>query len=49
MLTHGAKLDGSKAERELGVHYTPLEEALTKTLEWYWKQGLLKQKPKCLE
>ena len=46
MLAQGSQLDGSKAERELGLHYTPLEEALPKTLAWYWEQGLLKQKPK---
>lgn len=48
MLAHGVRLDGSKAERELGLRYTALEEALTKTLEWYWTQGLLKRKPKCV-
>lgn len=48
MASHGAMLDGSKAEQVLGIHYTPLEEALIRTLEWYWAQGLLKQKPKCV-
>lgn len=45
---HGMLVDGSKAERELGVRYTPVEVALPKTLAWYWEQGLLKQKPKFL-
>ena len=48
MLAQGSQLDGSKAERELGLHYTSLEEGLPKTLAWYWEQGLLKQKPKFL-
>jgi dihydroflavonol-4-reductase len=48
LLSHGSRLDGSKAARELGLHYTPLEEGLIKTLAWYWEQGLLKQKPQCL-
>lgn len=47
-LAHGMRVDGSKAERELGLRYTPLEVALPKTLAWYWEQGLLKQKPKFL-
>lgn len=30
----GPAYDGSKAERELGVTYTPLHEGLTRTVEW---------------
>jgi dihydroflavonol-4-reductase len=48
MFAHGFQVDGSKAVRELGLRYTPLDEALPKTLAWYWEQGLLKQKPKFL-
>jgi dihydroflavonol-4-reductase len=49
LFAHSTRVDGSKAERELGLCYTPLEEGLPKTLAWYWEQGLLKQKPKFLE
>jgi nucleoside-diphosphate-sugar epimerase len=46
--SHGFRVDGSKAIRELGMEYTPLEEGLRKTIVWYWKQGLLKHKPACV-
>ena len=45
--SHGLRVDGSKAEKELGIVYTPLENGLRKTIIWYWEQGLLKQKPDC--
>ena len=48
ILAHGMQTDGSKAERELRLRYTPLEDGLLKTLAWYWEQGLLKRKPKFL-
>lgn len=48
MLTHGVHMDGSKAERDLGLRYTPLEAGLREAIAWYWEQGLLKQKPKFL-
>lgn len=34
-MEHGLMLDGSKAERELGLRYTPIQEALAGTLRWY--------------
>jgi dihydroflavonol-4-reductase len=40
-LLHGHAYDGSRAERELGLRYTPVEETLRRTLEWYAAQGLL--------
>lgn len=49
LLAHGMRVDGSKAERELGLRYTPLEEAIARTLAYYWEQGWLKKKPACLE
>ncbi len=49
LLAHGMRVDGSKAERELGLRYTLLEEAITRTLAYYWEQGWLKQKPACLQ
>jgi dihydroflavonol-4-reductase len=33
-LLHGHRYDGSKAERDLGLRYTPLEETLQRTLAW---------------
>lgn len=34
-LLHGHRYDGSRAERELGVRYTPIERTLDRTLAWY--------------
>jgi dihydroflavonol-4-reductase len=48
MFAQGLQVDGSKAERELGLVYTLFEAGLPKALKWYWEQGLLKQKPKFL-
>lgn len=38
---HGHRYDGSRAERELGITYTPLQETFRRTLEWYAAQGLV--------
>jgi dihydroflavonol-4-reductase len=38
---HGHVFDGSKAERNLGLRYTPPEEWLARTVEWYREQGLV--------
>jgi dihydroflavonol-4-reductase len=40
-LTHGHAYDGTKASRELGLRYTPIEETLRRTLAWWEEQGLL--------
>jgi len=40
-LLHGHAYDGSRAERELGLRYTPVEETLRRALEWYAARGLL--------
>jgi dihydroflavonol-4-reductase len=40
-LTHGHAYDGSKAARELGLRYTPIEETLRRTIEWWIEEGLL--------
>ena len=40
-LLHGHRYDGSKATRELGLRYTPLEVTLLRTLEWCAAQGLV--------
>ncbi|MGZ5344427.1 MAG: NAD-dependent epimerase/dehydratase family protein [Actinomycetota bacterium] len=40
VLLHGHRYDGSLAERELGLAYTPVEETVRRTLAWYAQQGL---------
>jgi dihydroflavonol-4-reductase len=40
-LLHGHAYDGSKAERELGVRYTPVEETLRKTADWLRAESLI--------
>jgi dihydroflavonol-4-reductase len=37
----GHRYDGSRATRELGLEYTPVEETLRRTLEWFRSEGLL--------
>jgi dihydroflavonol-4-reductase len=38
---HPHLYDGSRAERELGLRYTPLREAMEATVRWYVEQGLV--------
>lgn len=40
-LVHGHRYDGSRATRELGLDYTPIEETLRRTLSWYTDRGLV--------
>jgi dihydroflavonol-4-reductase len=40
-LLHGHRYDGSRAERELGLQYTPIEDTLRRTLGWYAERGLV--------
>lgn len=40
VMRHGAAYDGSRATRELGLTYTPTEQWLRTTVEWYREQGL---------
>lgn len=40
-LRHGHTYDGSRAESELGLRYTPPQEWLARTVEWYRDQGVL--------
>jgi dihydroflavonol-4-reductase len=42
---HGHAYDGSRAERELGLRYTPIAATLRRTLEWYAEQGYLPRLP----
>ncbi|HTI34901.1 MAG TPA: NAD-dependent epimerase/dehydratase family protein [Miltoncostaea sp.] len=39
-LLHGHAYDGSRATRELGLVYTPFEESLRRTVDWYVSEGL---------
>jgi dihydroflavonol-4-reductase len=41
VLRAGHIYDGSRAQRELGIVYTPLDETLRRTVEWYETAGLL--------
>ncbi len=43
-LLHGHAYDGSRAERELGLHYTPIEETLRRTYAWYVENGHVKER-----
>ena len=38
---HGSQLDGSKAERDLGLKYTPLDDGLNATLDWLHEAELV--------
>jgi dihydroflavonol-4-reductase len=41
-LLHGHRYDGSRAERELGLTYTPARETILRTVEWARAEGLLR-------
>jgi dihydroflavonol-4-reductase len=38
---HGHAYDGSRAARELGLSYTPVEETIRRTLDWFQDEGLV--------
>ncbi len=40
-LLHGHRFDGSLAERELGIHYTPAAETFADTIAWFRAEGLI--------
>ena len=40
---HGHQYDGSLAERELGLVYTPVEETFRRTIEWARSEGLVSE------
>jgi dihydroflavonol-4-reductase len=44
-LVHGHRYDGSRAERELGLRYTPIAETFRRTIEWAEREGLVKHRP----
>ena len=41
-MLHGHVYDGSRAARELGLRYTPVEETLRRTLQWARAEGLVR-------
>ena len=41
-LLHGHRYDGSRATRELGLIYRPIEETVARTLAWYAERGLIR-------
>jgi len=42
-IAHPHLYDGSRAERELGLRYTPLREALERSVRWYLRAGLVRR------
>ncbi|HEY8673549.1 MAG TPA: SDR family NAD(P)-dependent oxidoreductase [Candidatus Dormibacteraeota bacterium] len=40
-LTEGSPYDGTKAMRDLGLVYTPIEASMRRTIGWYVEQGLI--------
>lgn len=45
-MIHGHRYDGSKATRELGLHYTPVEDTLRRTLDWAVAEGHIERDPR---
>ena len=41
-LLHGHRYDGSRAERDLGLHYTEPRETIRKTVTWARERGLIR-------
>ena len=41
-LLHGHRYDGRRAERELGLTYTPARETILRTVQWARAEGLLR-------
>lgn len=39
LMQHGGTVDNTKSREELGLDYTPIREALTRTVQWYWDNG----------
>jgi dihydroflavonol-4-reductase len=40
---HGHAYDGSRAGRELGLRYTPVEETVRRTVDWFLEEGLVRR------
>jgi dihydroflavonol-4-reductase len=41
-MLHGHHYDGSRASRELGLQYTPVEDTFRRTIEWAREKGLVR-------
>jgi dihydroflavonol-4-reductase len=41
---HGHAYDGSRAARELGVRYTPVEDTIRRTVAWFVEEGLVRRR-----
>jgi dihydroflavonol-4-reductase len=41
VLLNGHTYDGSKAHRDLGLEYTPVDETVSRTLDWFRAEGLI--------
>jgi dihydroflavonol-4-reductase len=41
VLRHGHRYDGTRATRELGLDYFPVEDTVQRTIDWFRAQGLL--------
>jgi dihydroflavonol-4-reductase len=39
---HGHAYDGSRAARELGLRYTPVDETVRRTVDWFMERGLVR-------
>jgi dihydroflavonol-4-reductase len=44
-LVHGHRFDGSRATRQLGLEYMPVEETVRRTLTWFAERGLVPPLP----
>ena len=42
-LLHGHRYDGSRAARELGLRYTPVDETFRRTIQWAVSEGLVRR------
>lgn len=40
-LLHGHRFDGSRAERDLGVVYTPVSDTFARTIDWFRSEALI--------
>ncbi len=40
-LLHGHRMDGSKATRDLGLEYTPIETTIERTVAWFRSEGMI--------
>lgn len=44
---HGHRYDGSRAERELGLRYRPIDETLRRTVAWLREEHLVPEASAC--